>query len=1026
MPFIPLDQVASPLLLPLLRRTSSSADTGEVAKGAVASPRDLSNGVRIRDAVGRTHCGDPSPEEEQIRCSTAASSSTAVVVSDRGGLVSRGGGEMLMRPIHGVSGIKWPSDAGLLGRPSKRSPSKPQLMTVMEHFLSKEMKQLDGGIENAPPTEILGVYKEVFRMFICAFESYAPVLERVEAAYDAAFDELRMLAARSSTECKQFERERRQYIESIGDLTKERDDLLVRLANQERRHQRELTTRCEELKQVTTLQDALKTAKKEREDIDKERIADGEKMLTLIRTARESENRVRTLDRELRKAKSQNELLLGIQKSLSATQLELRDFRERYKHKVPITQHESLKEALQSEIAAKDQQVRQMRRLCGMRSCEMGVLQRQYDLMRADLKFESETGRPRAATPRPDWDAIIASTPTLKEEITAVIRPHFVDDGTSLMDADVGPVPYPQAREIRSTRLIVEDMARRISELTEESQRVKRQLEEALEAQAAIASSNQLASLPSSPYAPPATLVAPIEGILHHHNHADLLQSGSVNVSVEQASETGGSAAEGGVVAPPSRRSFVGSKNLLQGSAQGSLPHLSLNRHNSTVSAAPSPMATPSGSVQYHLLPKAAGASLIKARGISVAVPPFLRAVGSIRCVPIPLEECRQLIIKLFHEYVRRNVDWKNPRCRVAYALGPFFEDVAAHAKGVLSGATLRLNSLGSQRGEKWEPCGASSGAVSLGYNVVAAAEDFKSKCPLCAWFLGVLDGTEPVHIIYDALSEYNSLRDQVSQLGDLQSKTRVKKAAVMESLGMVLYYKTMEELEELRLALGQENSVDIGAVSQLSHPFALTSFLQDIQQCMHLHRTIVNAVSQASRTHHLSRKSSTVTGPKEEEVSLVAVPTIAGGIGERRLPVGVEEGASDDDDRPPSSLSSSASEVDEDDELVVDGRVIVCGTLLNILNSVEPGLPKSVIEQLTTKHSSPSPCPPSGSIPIPVVMQRLESLPIRRYSRAKRPALPDSQQSSGGTRAPRLRRLSDGSAVVGVAHTASSSSATS
>jgi predicted nucleic acid-binding Zn-ribbon protein len=132
-----------------------------------------------------------------------------------------------------------------------------------------------------------------------------------------------------------------------------------------------------------------------------------------------------------------------------------------------------------------------------------------------------------------------------------------------------------------------------------------------------------------------------------------------------------------------------------------------------------------------------------------------------------------------------------------------------------------------------------------LAYNLAEAAVN--TSLPQVILFQHVLAGTIPLRIALDALRVEDEVRRELSALCEAHNKTRLRRATVLELIVPLLPFKSREEVEELRTALGVESTVDVSVLVVPSSKFMSTLFEQECAEGVKLYVALVEKLTASS-----------------------------------------------------------------------------------------------------------------------------------------------------------------------------------
>lgn len=794
------------------------------------------------------------------------------------------------------------------------------LPVAMEQFLARELQLID----NSDPIALLLPHKEVLHMFSSAFPSFSGVLSKIIAAYDTALGmEVKMETRRRSGgseppnlhfSCK----------EEISDLQTQIVDLQRQLAAANSnggtksieggmKHKY-----LEAKKRLETQVEAYQGRLASYEESQKE---DLERMLTLIRTAKASECRVRAVDLELRQQKAELEKMNALTRMLRSLEKELRELRHTYSQTVPLSVHQAIKTDLEKSLSNKESELRMMRRLCALRATERDTVISKFEALEERLEMKD-----RPLTPRPNWSAILSDYPSVRD----AAYPVAIDpEGTTSQVITSG---------FESTAQMIRVLLSRIQELEGQVQDWRK------------------------------------SGFSAEEVTVDL---GSPLVT--QASQRGNSITQ-------SNRSMLMSNSSRFGA--------------STVG-------------QYVL-----------AYGDSPTVPPFLRMWGLVRRLPFSLTNVRQLIVRLFESHIKSNVDWKDPNVRIAFELHnfipelikalPSLQTVAApaipFAVGSQStrGRSISQGTLGvpkvayptfnaSQlRGTSAFPSPPVispllSDPITFGYSFFLAAKDYSHRCPLCSWFIRCLEGSMPPAIVFAAMDVFKAAREDVVALAELHGRSSIKRGPLMESLGSVFITKTMEELDDIRLALGEEASIDVTQIVNFSHPFTVTLILQDCNAGMKLHMAVVEGLTSAAIPKKCIHRTKGKALPSQEEEM---------GLGDE------EDDATSRRPKPTDLVKPLPPWVDE------ETLMIEVGDVRKVILSLEPRCPEAILARaVRDPFLNEYPC--EGSfMPLKTILDNIYGLGLSRFTPASRETQSSSRSASASTTPTSLLPMATGSNI--------------
>ena len=269
--------------------------------------------------------------------------------------------------------------------------------------------------------------------------------------------------------------------------------------------------------------------------------------------------------------------------------------------------------------------------------------------------------------------------------------------------------------------------------------------------------------------------------------------------------------------APPAPVPSHGSR---QDSVVGALPSRSISPTNTSVAPLPSMISPLSLGASASGLTGGSDDGIWFGRGSGSAIPPYLRFEGVLQVLRPPLSALVSLVAAFLHYTTK------------------LFTESNADASTWQIQTWLRnflVERYGDLDGVRW------------GYAVHQAFEQYRSANILIAVLASVVEGSLPYRIANDAMTVVTNVHNEALAIAELQQKKRVRKRDLMEVLGALLQYKELKFLEELRVALGRESTVNVDELIEDKHPFTARLLEQCLQEGVDLYTSLVKGLAESS-----------------------------------------------------------------------------------------------------------------------------------------------------------------------------------
>lgn len=310
----------------------------------------------------------------------------------------------------------------------------PPLVTVLEHYIHREMGAASEGGASLTAQERLHPFREAFFAFIDAFPAYSKILNDILSAYDGVVQEQAKMIVDLIMEQSQQEFDEGKHRFEMGELKKTIQTLTTELDEarsaliEEAALPSSPTTKRVLSNQHMSLSEAKGSNHKDRKKLveamqrikELEEISKGdlEKHLVLINALRESDKRVRALELHQGSLNTQLEELNDFKIMAGEAQKQFEEFKVKYQNFISVQDHEAIREYLTGELQAAQNLARQYRRSAAVRGTQVDVIGRKLKASQEEneqLLEVIDEDRLKLLTPRPDWDKIHASLPDLKE-----------------------------------------------------------------------------------------------------------------------------------------------------------------------------------------------------------------------------------------------------------------------------------------------------------------------------------------------------------------------------------------------------------------------------------------------------------------------------------------------------------------------------------------------------------------------------------------------------------------------------------
>lgn len=701
----------------------------------------------------------------------------------------------------GKDGLEDPSfKATIIRKPDE----EPPLVQNLKKYLHRELRLVCGGVCVPQSVEALGPYREVFRAIISSFPGYASLFCDIQSAYD------NVLQAQSELLDNAYSKDRKnlelaqKYKEDTTKMSStiaklEEDLIKVESTIKERDHKVHQVER-QRLQAGTSgarsdnlaLRKQLEMSTRRIEELEESMKGDSEKILVLIGAVRECDKRLKAYEAKVSLMSGQVDELNEFQRLAGEAQAELQNYKHKFRSYVSAEDFEVMKNHLSQELVVAQQLVRHLRRTAAVRSTQVDVMVRKVRQLEGDQRqlisggcdLDGAAGDGR----RKSFDS------RRKEVLTP--RPNWEEIYKSVPELReyVKPIHNDSIPTIISRVQQKEETTAQASQDQNDG--------ELLVVDALNNSTSKVEFLVQAIR----SLKDEVEIAQNERNDVVSVfrQERSRRSSVRGSTPNTEGASSSQV--PSSRSGFVrkGSGILNSGRRR--------SMHNMMKSLGNAPLST-----------------VIICPGTHTHVPECIRCTGVVERLPVPLVTSSRIVYQFFHSELLPMLELRELSSVVQFDFSRSFLRF------------LEKKMLDDEGLQKYA-C-----APYVALNIIEDSKDPALRTPALVLLVHIILKTMPVRIALDATLVVKQVVDDMTAIAKEQQKSRLRRQALTECLAPVLELKTMEEITELRAALGTDVSFDLYSLISIENRFLRTFFYQQCQSSMDMYTKLLSSLSARS-----------------------------------------------------------------------------------------------------------------------------------------------------------------------------------
>jgi hypothetical protein len=339
----------------------------------------------------------------------------------------------------GVESVVWTTQT----RPhvsASRQGAPPPLLQAIEKYLQRELTMMNPDpdqLDAQGATAILPPHREAFRMFIEGMPSYASLLCNIMAAYDGVIQEQASASASAKKLAARAKEVDQRHADDTLRLQQHHEEIIRQYETslQEANRQLDQLLKEREADKANAVEVTIRNLRLQIKGMEQEKAADLEKILTLVAAVKECDLRVRDLELSLQAARVQLDEMAMTKKLMADAQVELLQLKDQYRDAMPMSKHQSIKDALTDQLNFANKEIKRVRRLCISRGTLVDTLEKKVDNLTLEVaRFRVAAGPKQVRellTPRPKWDDIREQIPELAEMAAPMQLEMLDEDGRS-------------------------------------------------------------------------------------------------------------------------------------------------------------------------------------------------------------------------------------------------------------------------------------------------------------------------------------------------------------------------------------------------------------------------------------------------------------------------------------------------------------------------------------------------------------------------------------------------------------------
>lgn len=689
----------------------------------------------------------------------------------------------------------------------RKPDEEPALVKNLRKYLNRELRLACGeGILVPRSAESLGPYREVFRAITSAFPGYAQLLCDIQSAYDNVLQaQCELLEYAYSKDQKnhelaqKYEEDTTQLRSTIAKLESDLERVETEMKERDQKahmleHQRLQAGALGARSDNIALRKQLDVATRRVEELEEIMKGDSEKILVLIGAVRECDKRLKAYEAKVSFMSGQVAELNEFQRLAGEAQSELQNYKHKFRAYVSAEDFEIMRNHLSQELVVAQQLARHLRRTAAVRSTQVDVMMRKVRQLEADQKRliggDSEVGSLMSGKGAKDFE-------------------------------------HPR-REALTPRPNWEEAYKAVPELREYVKPVHN------DSIPTIMSRVQQKEDASAPKVPPGdpndgellVIDGPKQSSLQVEFLAQTIKALKEQLEVEEFEK------KIAVTLYRQAESFCATVRGNTSNSEGCGGSQVLSARNGVGSKG---SGSPSTGRQRSLndMMKSLGifpnSTLIICPGTLPSVPECIRSTGVVERSPVPFTTANRLIYDFFHEDLLPMLELR---------------ELSAAAEFEFSHSFLRFV---EKRMRDEEGLQGYAYAPYVVLNLIEDSKDPALRTPALVLLVNIIQKTMPARIAFDSILVVNHVVEDMTALAKEQQKSRLRRQAITECLMPVLELKTLEEINELRTALGSDVSFDLYSLISVENRFLRTFFFQQCQSCMDMYTKLLNGLTMRS-----------------------------------------------------------------------------------------------------------------------------------------------------------------------------------
>lgn len=686
----------------------------------------------------------------------------------------------------------------------RKPDEEPPLVQNLKKYLHRELRLVCGGVCVPQSVEALGPYREVFRAITSSFPGYASLFCDIQSAYDNVLQAQSELLDNASSKDRKNLELAQKYKEDTTKMSStiaklEADLIKVENTIKERDHkvhqverQRLQAGSSGARSDNLALRKQLEMSTRRVEELEESMKGDSEKILVLIGAVRECDKRLKAYEAKVSLMSGQVEELNEFQRLAGEAQGELQNYKHKFRSYVSAEDFEVMKNHLSQELVVAQQLVRHLRRTAAVRSTQVDVMMRKVRQLEGDQRqlvsggsdLDDAAGNGR----RKSFDA------RRKEVLTP--RPNWEEIYKSVPELreHVKPIHNDSIPAIISRVQQKEETTAQASQDQNDG--------ELLVVDALNNSSSKVEFL--------------VQAIKSLKEEVEIAQNERNDVVSVFRQERG------------RRSSFRGNTPNTDGPNSSQIPssRSGFVRRGSGVFNSGRRRSMQNMMKSLGNIPLS---TVIICPGTHTHVPECIRCTGVVDRLPVPFVTASRIVYQFFLSELLPMLELR---------------ELSSVAHFDFSRSFLRFleKKMPEDEGLQKYAC-----APYVALNIIEDSKDPELRTPALVLLVHIILKTMPVRIALDATLVVKQVVDDMTAIAKEQQKSRLRRQALTECLAPVLELKTVDEIAELRAALGTDVSFDLYSLINIENRFLRTFFYQQCQSSMDMYKKLLTSLSARS-----------------------------------------------------------------------------------------------------------------------------------------------------------------------------------